>query len=77
MHVTIKPITVSGLYEHSDGTVGRYMWEGGQPSLRAIYPSWDLVESYSEYLEKMARPDENDRAASTHPLMENGYWLPR
>jgi len=30
MSDTIEPITVSGLYEHTDGTVGKYTWRDGR-----------------------------------------------
>lgn len=42
---TRAPVTVSGWYEHSDGTIGHYVWRGGNLVLDQVVPSWSDVES--------------------------------
>lgn len=35
-----EPVTVSGYYEHTDGTVGKYAWRDGRLECDSVAPSW-------------------------------------
>jgi len=59
MPITIEPVRDSGLYEHSDGSVGRYTWVDGAPILRATYPDWSTTETYAEFLARQAQGQGN------------------
>ena len=37
---TIDPVTVSGFYERTDGTVGQYVWSNGRVVLIRSFPGW-------------------------------------
>lgn len=37
---TKEPVTTSGWYEHTDGTVGHYIWSSGVLSRRQTVASW-------------------------------------
>ena len=43
--VTKEPVTLSGWYEHTDGTVGEYRWAGGQVVLGRVAACWAEVPS--------------------------------
>lgn len=47
---TKKPITVSGWYEHEDGTVGRYTWGQYGPVLQEEAADWAAVLAQPSYL---------------------------
>lgn len=40
---TIEPITVSGWYEHTDGSVGEYHWRSGRLQCDRIVAGWSEV----------------------------------
>lgn len=37
---TLEPVTESGWYERTDGTVGRYVWVGGYVRLAQLAKDW-------------------------------------
>jgi hypothetical protein len=45
---TVEPVTTSGWYENTDGTVSRYTWRSGQLDLDRTVPSWAEVPSREE-----------------------------
>jgi hypothetical protein len=55
----VKPITVGGWYEHTDGTWGRYEW-GGHPHA-------------PKCLEVAARPPTREEADAAHEASEADY----
>lgn len=46
-YVTVEPVTLSGWYTHTDGTVGYYCWrhglDGNHPRLAETVSSWAAV----------------------------------
>jgi len=43
-HSTINPVTVSGWYKHTDGTIGYYRWHRGQLKREKVVASWADAE---------------------------------
>ena len=43
-HRTTTPITTSGRYSHTDGTVGEYAWVDGQPKLLRVAASHEALD---------------------------------
>lgn len=37
---TLEPVTIGGLYEHTDGTVGMYRWIDGQVRRSWVEETW-------------------------------------
>ena len=55
MATTIKPVTASGWYEHTDGTVGRYTWRAGRLKLDETVADWSLTLTEAERVARDAR----------------------
>ncbi len=53
--VTTKPVTTGGWYEHTDGTVGRYLWVNGQVMLSQVVASWALVPESNRFIDEPNR----------------------
>lgn len=60
--VTTRPVTTSGWYEHTDGTVGRYLWAKGVPVLRETVASWAETTSEEERLQAGADAEDAEMA---------------
>ncbi len=50
MATTKEPVTIGGWYEHTDGSVGHYLWANGNARLQRTVPSWADVPSDEERL---------------------------
>jgi len=42
---SIDPVTTSGWYERTDGTIGKYVWREGRLALDCVVLGWDAVPS--------------------------------
>lgn len=51
--ITIQPVTLSGWYEHTDGTIGYYAWTNGRVrglERRIVVPTWAATKPSRELL---------------------------
>lgn len=48
---TTRPVTVSGWYDHTDGTVGQYRWVDGRATLVRTVATWAHVPDASMALD--------------------------
>lgn len=60
---TCQPITISGWYEHTDGTIGEYNWHNGRASLGRVVASWADVPSAADEEARYAREEAEQIAA--------------
>jgi hypothetical protein len=57
----IGPVSTDGWYEHTDGTIGRYVWVDGYPRLRETVCGWASVPSETERIAAMVAADAASR----------------
>jgi len=56
-NATIEPVTLSGHYERTDGTVGRYTWSGTTICVTHVWPSWADVPHRDAYFCEYSEPN--------------------
>jgi hypothetical protein len=72
MTTTIKPVTTSGWYENTDGTVSLYTWRNGRANKDQTVASWaeiktelerteDIIEAYDKANPAGEIPEGKDR----------------
>ena len=54
---TIEPLTLSGHYERSNGTVGRYLWSGTTMCVTHVWESWADVPHRDAYFAEYSEPN--------------------
>ena len=62
-HQTTRPVEGSGWYEHTDGTVGEYVWRDGALYCDRVVGGWAEVPTRQEALDALIAGDEASRRA--------------